>query len=74
MPANTKLIRGLTYMLYIACAALLIADLLIPRQGYFSFESLPGFYIVFGFATYAAIVVMAKLLRMFVKRNEDYYD
>jgi hypothetical protein len=61
-------------MLYITCAALLLVDVLFARHGYFNFESAPGFYIVFGIVAYIVAIMAAKVLRKFVKRNEDYYD
>jgi carbon starvation protein CstA len=74
MSDKTKYTRGLIYMLYITCAALLLIDVLFTRHGYLDFESAPGFYIVFGIVAYIVTIMAAKVLRKFVKRNEDYYD
>ena len=74
MSDKTKYTRGLIYMLYTTCAALLLIDVLFARHGYFDFESVPGFYIVFGIVAYIVTIMAAKVLRKFVKRNEDYYD
>ena len=74
MSDKTKYIRGLIYILYITSAALLLIDVLFARHGYFDFESTPGFYIVFGIVAFIATIMAAKVLRKFVKRDEDYYD
>ena len=74
MSDKTKYTHGLIYILYITCAALLLIDVLFARHGYFDSESAPGFYIVFGIVAYIVTIMAAKVLRKFVKRNEDYYD
>jgi hypothetical protein len=37
-------------------------------------ESLWGFYAVYGFAACVLLVLLAKQLRKLLKRPEDYYD
>ena len=74
MSDKTKFTRRLIYMLYFACVALLLIDILFPRHGYFDFESVPGFFMVFGIVAFIAVIAVAKLLRKLIKRNEDYYD
>lgn len=39
----------------------------------FAFESWPGFYALFGFIAYVALVLVAKELRKVLMRAEDYY-
>ena len=41
---------------------------------YFDYESILGFHAIFGFAAYSFIVLTAKVLRLVLKRPEDYYD
>jgi hypothetical protein len=74
MPANNKINRLFIYLIYLACAVLLLIDLFIPRHGYFEFESLPGFFVVLGAIGYIVIIMASRLLRKLVSRNEDYYD
>jgi len=70
-PSN---VSKLVYLLYAACAALLIVDLFYHKHGHFDFEQWFGFYAWFGFMAYISIVMSAKLFRKLIKRKEDYYD
>jgi len=67
-------VAAILRLLYVACAGLLVADLVIAKHGPFAIEHWLGFYAVFGFLAYVAIVMSAKLLRRLVMRAEDYYD
>jgi membrane protein YdbS with pleckstrin-like domain len=70
-PENVKrLIR----LLYLACVLLLAADLFIHRHVTHAWESLWGFYALFGFVACVLLVLLAKQLRKLLKRPEDYYD
>ncbi len=60
--------------LWIACLLLIGADLLYHKHAEFWFEEVFGFFAIFGFASYAFIVLSAKQLRKVLKREEDYYD
>lgn len=59
--------------LLVACAALLVVDLAYDQHGHFDYEEWTGFHAAFGFVAYVCIVQAAKILREFVKRDEDYY-
>jgi hypothetical protein len=59
--------------LYVICALLFILDFILHRHSDHSWDNLPGFYAIFGFIAYVAIVLTAKQLRKLVKRKEDYY-
>jgi len=67
-------VTRLVYALYAACALVLLADLMVHRHAHFGFEQWAGFFAVFGFFAYVAIVNAGKLLRRLVKRPENYYD
>ena len=54
--------------------ATLVAEALIPRKGHFPVESSFGFNAWYGFATCVAVVLLAKLLGVWLKRRDDYYD
>lgn len=54
--------------------ALLVSDFFIHKHAYFSVGGAPLFYAVFGFVGCALLIVIAKQLRLFLKRGEDYYD
>ena len=59
---------------FAALAVLLIVDFLIHKQPHFRWENAPDFYAVYGFVSCVALIFIAKLLRLFVRRDEDYYD
>lgn len=57
-----------------ALAVVVLADVVITPHGSFEIEEVTGFYSWYGFLTCLAMVIVAKLLGFFVKRDEDYYD
>jgi len=59
---------------YISLLILLIIDFFIPKHGHFPWETAPEFFAVYGFIGCASLVFIAKILRLIVKRKEDYYD
>lgn len=59
--------------LIIACVISLIAGLLIEHHPHFAFEACPGFFAGFGFLAYCFIVLSAKQLRPWLRREEDHY-
>ncbi len=70
-PANVK--RFLV-MFFSSLAVLLIVDLFIPKHGHFPWEDAPDFFAAYGFFACVMLVFIAKLMRIFIKRDEDYYD
>ena len=70
-PRNVKrLLRGF----YSVCLLLIGLDLVVHRHVAHGWESLAGFYAIFGFVAFVVIVYLGRFLRLFVKRDEDYYD
>jgi hypothetical protein len=59
---------------YISLGILLIVDFFIPKHGHFPWESAPEFFAIYGFVACVSLIFIAKLLRLLVKRKEDYYD
>lgn len=59
---------------YALCALLLLLDLVINRYVYHPLERLWGFYPLYGFVGCVVLVIVAKWMRVFLMRNEDYYD
>ena len=49
------------------------ADFFIKRHGHFHFEEFKGFFALFGFASFAFVVLMGWPLRRLTGRSEDYY-
>ena len=59
---------------YVICAILFVMDFVVHRHTIYELEELPGFYAIFGFVAFVALVEGSKLLRKLVMRKEDYYD
>jgi len=69
-----RTIKGILYGLFIICIALFVADAFYHKHIVFEVQSLFGFYAIFGFFMCVGLVLAAKFLRLFLMRNEDYYD
>jgi len=52
----------------------LLAGPFVHQHVHFGIEDSFGFYAWYGFATCVGMVVLAKLLGIFLKRREDYYQ
>jgi hypothetical protein len=59
---------------YVSLIILLVVDLFIDKHAHFAWEAVPAFYAVYGFVACVSLIFVAKLLRLLVKRKEDYYD
>ena len=70
-PRNVK---RLLRVIYLICAGLVGLDFVFQRHVTHAWESLPGFYAIFGFVGCAALVLIAKEMRKLLMRKEDYYD
>lgn len=71
---DPKNIKRLLIIFFAALFALLIADFFIHKHAHFPWEAEPEFYAAYGFICYLLLIVLAKTLRLFIKRREDYYD
>ena len=70
-PENVK--RFLVFF-YISLVVLLIVDFFIDKHADFPWEGATNFFAVYGFGSCVLLIFIAKLLRIFLKRDEDYYD
>ena len=61
------------WALAIACVLLFLADFTYDKHGHFHIEEIPGFYGIFGFVAFTALILAAKTLRILIKRPEGYY-
>jgi hypothetical protein len=69
-PRNVKrLWRGFLVVL----ALTVLAQLVVHLHPHFEIESVFGFYAWFGFLACAAMIVVAKLLALLLKRSDTYY-
>jgi len=71
---NRNNIKRILLVFYILCAALLVFDFIYHRHVMHSWESLWGFYGIFGFVACTLLVLVAKEMRKVLMRREDYYD
>ncbi len=71
---NPKNIKLLWILLYASCGFLVLLDLFIPREVAFGFDGFFGFYGILGFISCAVLILISKLLGLFLKVREDYYD
>ena len=71
---NPRNVSLLIRSLYLICAVLVLLDFILHRHAMHEWEHITGFYAIFGFTAYLAIVFGANLLRKLVGRKEDYYD
>lgn len=67
-------IRKLWWIFGAILAATVVAQFFIHVHGYFGVDEWPGFNALYGFLTCVAMVVFAKLLGIWLKRPDDYYD
>ena len=63
----------IVYALAALCVVLFLADFAYHKHPHFAVESVPGFYGIYGFVMFTALILVAKTLRFFIKRPEDYY-
>ncbi|MDP2560356.1 hypothetical protein [Psychrobium sp. 1_MG-2023] len=59
---------------YVVCALLVVADFIVHRHIYHDWENIPAFYAIYGFIGCVVLVLIAKLMRKALMREEDYYD
>lgn len=67
-------VQKMLRVFYAICALLVILDFVLHRHVYHSWENLPAFYPLYGFVGCVVLVVIAKWMRTFLMRDENYYD
>lgn len=71
---NPRNIRLVLWFLYACCGFLLLLDFIVHRHVVHPWEGLWGFYPIYGFVGCVILVIVAKWMRTFLMRSEDYYD
>ncbi|WP_158853405.1 hypothetical protein [Saccharothrix deserti] len=70
-PRNvTRIVYGLAAL----CALAIVADVFYRKKPHFGIDGWFAFYPLYGFVGSVGLVLTAKWLRRFLKRDEDYYD
>jgi len=67
-------IKRMLLIFYAICIGLFAADFIIHRHVDHDWESLPGFYAIYGFVACVVLVLIATQMRKVLMRGEDYYD
>ena len=57
-----------------ACVLLFLMDFVYHRHSVHPLESIWGFYAIYGFVACVVLVLIAKEMRKFLMRDEEYYD
>jgi len=70
-PDNIRLVLRIFYGI---CIMLVALDFVVHRHTEFRWEGLPAFYPLYGFVGCVILVFVAKWMRGFLMRPEDYYD
>ena len=58
----------------VVLALTLLAELFVEPHPHFALERLFGAYALYGFAACAALILVAKVLGLVLKRPDTYYD
>jgi hypothetical protein len=67
-------VRRLLNVFYLLCVLLVLVDFVVPRHVAHPWERFFGFHAFYGFVACWTLVVVAKVMRRFLMRREDYYD
>jgi hypothetical protein len=67
-------VTKIVWTLVAVCVLLFVAGFFYESHGAFAIEHVFGFYALFGFVAYVALIFLAKRLRAVLMRPEDYYD
>lgn len=67
-------IRKMLKVFYVVCGLLVVADFIVHRHIYHDWENIPAFYAIYGFVGCVVLVLIAREMRKFLMRKEDYYD
>ena len=67
-------INKMLKVFYVICVLLVLVDFIVHRHVYHSWENIPAFYAIYGFVGCSILVFIAKWMRTFLMRSEDYYD
>ena len=70
-PRNVRKVIGTVFVI---CALLFVADAFYQKKSHFLIEDWFGFYAIFGFVMCVMLVLVAKLMRVFLIRDEEYYE
>ena len=67
-------IRALWIVFVAILAVIAVGDLLVHGHPYFGIDGTFAFYSWYGFLTCVGMILFAKMLGVFLKREDTYYD
>lgn len=70
-PGAVKIFHGL---IYLSLLALLALDFAVHKHDYVELGNAPEFFAVFSVVACTVLMVIAKVFRFLLKRDEDYYE
>ena len=71
---NPRNVKRLLVCFYCSLAVLLVIDFFIHKHAYFPWEGWTNFFAAYGFVSCVLLIFIAKIIRLFIKRNEDYFE
>lgn len=71
---NPRNVKRFLLAFYGCLALLLLVDPFIHKHGDFEWENMPAFFAAYGFISCVLLILIARILRRWVKRDENYYD
>ena len=71
---NPRNVKRLIAFFYAVLGILLAAEFFIHKHGHFPWGEQPFFFAAYGFVACVGVIFVSKLLRFFLKRDEDYYE
>jgi hypothetical protein len=71
--ARPRTIRMLWVAFGIVLALTLAAELFVPHEAHFGYDGVFGFAAWYGFLACVALILVAKVLGLALKRPDDYY-
>ena len=71
---HKKNVDKVYWSVWILCALLFAVEPFVHKHGDFAFEIWFGFHGWYGFVACVGLVLAAKVLRILLKRPEDYYE
>jgi hypothetical protein len=69
-----KNVKRFLYAFYGSLVILLIIDFFVHKHADFPWEKAVNFFAAYGFISCVLLIFIAKALRLFIRRDEDYYD
>lgn len=71
---SKKNVKRLLGFFYASLVVLLIVDFFIHKHADFPWEESPNFFAVYGYVSCVGLIFIAKALRLFIRKDESYYD